>query len=224
MFRAAQNSAKLTFKKIYIIRHGQTDFNLKGIVQGSGVDSGLNAFGVAQSRAFFEAYRHVPFDKVYTSALKRSIETVDLFVKSGIPHEILPGLNEISWGRKEGQPITPEEDAYYHYVLEEWRKGNTALRIEGGESPEDVAQRMMPAVEHIFNRTDEKTILICMHGRAMRILLCLLLSYPLRSMDMFEHENLCLYELNYTGTLFTVEKYNDTRHLRALKPVIQPWY
>lgn len=54
MFRAAQNSAKLTFKKIYIIRHGQTDFNLKGIVQGSGVDSSLNDFGVAQSRAFLK--------------------------------------------------------------------------------------------------------------------------------------------------------------------------
>lgn len=224
MFRAAQNSVKLTFKKIYIIRHGQTDFNLKGIVQGSGVDSSLNEFGVAQSRAFFEAYRHIPFDKVYTSALRRSIETIDLFLKSGIPHEALPGLNEISWGRKEGQPITPEEDAYYHYVLEEWRKGNTSLRIEGGESPEDVAKRMMPALDHIFSRPEEKTILICMHGRAMRILLCLLLSYPLRSMDMFEHENLCLYELNYTGSLFTVEKYNDTRHLSTLKPLMQPQY
>lgn len=224
MFRAAQNSAKLTFKKIYIIRHGQTDFNLKGIVQGSGVDSSLNDFGIAQARAFFEAYRHVPFNKIYTSALKRSIETVQPFLHAGIPHEALSGLNEISWGRKEGQPITPEEDAYYHYVLEEWRKGNTSLRIEGGESPEDVAQRMMPAVEHIFSRTDEKIILICMHGRAMRILLCLLLNYPLRSMDMFEHENLCLYKLNYTGTLFTIEKYNDTRHLSTLKSVIQPWY
>lgn len=224
MFRAAQNSAKLTFKKIYIIRHGQTDFNLKGIVQGSGVDSSLNDFGMAQARAFFEAYRHVPFNKIYTSALKRSIETVQPFLHAGIPHEALSGLNEISWGRKEGQPITPEEDAYYHYVLEEWRKGNTSLRIEGGESPEDVAQRMMPAVEHIFSRTDEKIILICMHGRAMRILLCLLLNYPLRSMDMFEHENLCLYKLNYTGTLFTIEKYNDTRHLSTLKSVIQPWY
>ncbi|MCS6972984.1 MAG: histidine phosphatase family protein [Cyclobacteriaceae bacterium] len=224
MFRAAQNSAKLTFKKIYIIRHGQTDFNLKNIVQGSGVDSSLNDFGRAQSLAFFEAYRHVPFDKVYTSALKRSIESVDMFLKAGIPHEKLAGLNEISWGRKEGQPITPEEDAYYHYVLDQWRKGNTSLRIEGGESPEDVVARMMPAVEHIFNRPDEKTILICMHGRAMRILLCLLLNYPLRSMDMFEHENLCLYELNYTGSLFTVEKYNDTRHLIRLKSGLKTVY
>ncbi|MCK6618393.1 MAG: histidine phosphatase family protein [Cyclobacteriaceae bacterium] len=206
----------MSTKKLYIIRHGQTDFNLKGIVQGSGVDSSLNDFGRLQAQAFYRAYRHISFDRVYTSALKRSIETVSDFIASGIPHEVLPGLNEISWGRKEGQPITPEEDAYYHYVLNEWRKGNTGLRIEGGESPEDVVRRMAPAAKTILSRADEHTILICMHGRAMRILLCYLLNYPLKSMDVFEHENLCLYVLNHTGTMASVETYNDTRHLKSL--------
>jgi probable phosphoglycerate mutase len=206
----------LITKKIYIIRHGQTDFNLKGIVQGSGVDSSLNAFGRIQSEAFYNTYRHVPFSKVYTSALKRSIESVSGFLNLGIPHEVLPGLNEISWGRKEGQPITPEEDAYYHDMLNEWRKGNTSLRIEGGESPDDVVARMKPAVQTILSRSEEHTVLVCMHGRAMRILLCHLLNYPLKSMDVFEHENLCLYVLNFTGTMVSVETYNDTRHLKGL--------
>jgi probable phosphoglycerate mutase len=217
MYRAAQNSAKPTSKKIYIIRHGQTDYNLKGIVQGSGVDSSLNELGKLQSRAFFQAYKHIAFDKVYTSALRRSIETVSGFLELGIPHEILPGLNEICWGRKEGLPITPEEDAYYHHLLAQWRAGNTSLRIEGGESPEDVAERLRPALAHIFAQTHETTILICMHGRAMRILLCLLLNYPLNNMDLFEHENLCLYVLQHTGSLTTIETYNDTRHLLQVK-------
>jgi len=207
----------LNTKKIYIVRHGQTDFNLRGIVQGSGVDSSLNDFGRAQAKAFYEAYKHISFDKVYTSVLKRSIESVDHFIKAGIPHDRLVGLNEISWGKKEGQPITPQEDAYYHYMLEQWRKGETHLRIEGGESPEDVVKRMKPAVDHIMQQPNEKTILICMHGRAIRILLCHLLNYPLKSMDMFEHENSCLYLLNYTGSMFAVERYNDTTHLAQLK-------
>ncbi len=203
-------------KKIYIVRHGQTDFNLNGIVQGSGVDSSLNDFGRAQIRAFYEAYKEVAFERVYTSVLKRTIESVEPFIQYGIPHTRLSGLNEISWGKKEGQPITPDEDAYYQYMLGQWRKGETHLRIEGGESPEDVVKRMAPAVEHILQQ-DEKTILICMHGRAIRILLCMLLNYPLRSMDMFEHENACLYLLNYTGSMFSVERYNDTSHLAQLK-------
>lgn len=202
-------------KKIYIVRHGQTDFNLRGIVQGSGVDSSLNAFGRVQAEAFYQEYQHIDFDKVYTSTLKRSQESVENFIKKGLPTEALAGLNEISWGKKEGQAITPEEDTYYNYMLSQWQVGNTALRIEGGESPDEVVIRMKPAVEHILSNPREKTILICMHGRAMRILLCHLLNYPLKSMDMFEHENLCLYVVNYTGSLFNIEVYNDTTHLKA---------
>ena len=205
----------MSSKKIYVIRHGQTDFNLQNIVQGSGVDSSLNNKGRLQAEAFFKAYQSVPFDKVYTSALKRTKETVAPFLKLGIPTESLPGLNEISWGTKEGFPITPEEDQYYHYMLKQWQLGQTSLRIEGGESPEDVVRRMQPALDHIMSRTEEKNVLVCMHGRAIRILLCTLLNEPLKLMDKFEHENLCLYLLSHDGSTFTLERYNDTAHLRS---------
>lgn len=207
----------MSSKKIYIIRHGQTDFNLQGIVQGSGVDSSLNAMGRAQAHAFFETYRSIPFDKIYTSALKRTTETVEEFIRLGIPHESLSGLNEISWGSNEGQKITPEEDAYYHRMMKQWEGGNTSLRIQGGESPEEVAVRQQPVIERIFAHGQGETLLICMHGRAMRILLCQLLHYPLKSMDLFEHTNLCLYLLEFTGTMFRVNKYNDIDHLKNIK-------
>lgn len=207
----------MSSKKIYIIRHGQTDFNLQGIVQGSGVNSSLNAMGRAQAHAFFEMYRSIPFDKIYTSALKRTTETVEEFIRSGIPHESLSGLNEISWGSNEGQKITPEEDAYYHWMMKQWEDGNTSLRIQGGESPEEVALRQQVVLERIFNHGPGETVLICMHGRAMRILLCQLLHYPLKSMDLFEHTNLCLYLLEFTGTMFKVNRYNDVSHLKYVK-------
>lgn len=182
-------------------------------MQGSGIDSSLNNQGRLQAKAFFDYYRAVPFDKIYTSMLKRTVETMRPFISAGFPYESLGGLNEISWGTKEGQKITPEEDAYYHWMLRQWQEGKTDLRIEGGESPEDVTLRQRPAIEHISSKTEEKTVLVCMHGRAIRILLCNLLNYPLRSMDLFEHQNLCLYLLNYTGTMYSVQKFNYTRHL-----------
>ena len=186
---------------------------MQNIVQGSGVDSSLNNQGRLQAEAFFNAYRNVPFDKVYTSALKRTAETVASFIKLGIPTEPLRGLNEISWGTKEGFAITPEEDEYYHYMLKEWQQGNTSLRIEGGESPEDVVKRMQPAIDHIMAHADEKNVLVCMHGRAIRILLCTLLKKPLKFMDTFEHQNLCLYLVSYDGSVFSIERNNDTSHL-----------
>jgi broad specificity phosphatase PhoE len=203
----------LSSKKIYLIRHGQTDFNLRGIVQGSGVNSSLNDTGRAQAKAFYAKYGEVPFDKIYTSALKRSQESVQSFIDKGISYESLAGLNEISWGTKEGQSITPEEDEYYHYMLRQWHEGNTSLKIEGGESPEDVVDRMRPVIAHIMSRVDEQIILICMHGRAIRILLCYLLNQPLKNMDSFEHQNLGLYLLNYSEGKFSVERNNDTTHL-----------
>ncbi len=205
----------MSSKKIYLIRHGQTDYNLRGIVQGSGVDSSLNEFGVAQAKAFFKTYGQVAFDAIYTSVLQRTRQSVQDFIDRGIPYVAVAGLNEISWGKKEGQSITPDEDAYYHWMLKQWQEGNTSLRIEGGESPEEVATRQKPIIESIL-KSDAKTILICMHGRAMRILLCQLLNYPLKSMDTFEHANLCLYQLHFTGTMFTIEKHNDVKHLAMI--------
>ena len=200
-------------KKIYLIRHGQTDYNLKRVVQGSGIDAPLNDTGKRQAALFYEAFQDVPFDKVYTSVLQRSIQSVEQFIAKGVPHEALDGLNEINWGTREGMTITPEEDAYYYDVIGQWQSGNTTLRIDGGESPQDVFDRQKKALQIILSNPHEENILVCMHGRAMRIFLCQMLNYPLRCMDLFEHSNLCLYQLVYTGSMFQVERFNDITHL-----------
>lgn len=215
---ADQKYDKLKIKKIYLVRHGQTDYNLQGIVQGSGIDASLNETGRKQADLFFEKFNSVRFDKVYTSALQRSIQSVEKFIEMGIPHQVVPELNEINWGTREGMKITPEEDAYYHDVLRQWQEGNVSLEIEGGESPQQVFDRQTKAIELILSNTQEEQILVCMHGRAMRVLLCQMLNYPLRCMDMFEHSNLCLYRLNYLGSMFNVEQFNYTAHLNGFKP------
>ncbi len=186
-------------------------------MQGSGIDSSLNNTGQLQAQAFFQHYKHIPFDAIYTSQLKRSKESISLFLTNGITHQSSEALNEINWGSKEGTNITPEEDAYYHWLLKQWQSGNTSLKIEGGESPEDVAQRQVPFIQKMLSKNKEKTILICMHGRAIRIFLCQLLNYPLYSMDLFEHRNLGLYLLTYTGSMIKVEGFNEDSHLHQIR-------
>ena len=203
-------------RTIFLLRHGQTDFNVQGIVQGSGVDSSLNETGRRQAAQFFAAYGHIPFDKVYTSALRRTHESVQQFLDAGLPHEAHPGLNEISWGEREGTRITMEEDAEYREVLADWAAGRTASRLTGGESPEEVAARQRPFIELLKAREEDQTVLVCMHGRAMRVMLCQLLNYPLRCMEGFEHSNLCLYKLEFTGTVFTVKNFLDVTHLKVV--------
>ena len=206
----------MSVKKIYLIRHGQTDFNVQNIVQGSGVDSSINETGRQQAAQFFTAYQQLPFDKVYTSALRRTHQSVRQFLELGLPHEQHTALNEISWGVREGTRITPEEDAEYRGVLDQWNRGETHARLTGGESPDEVAARQRPFIERLKTCPAEQTVLVCMHGRAMRVLLCQLLNYPLRCMDSFEHHNLCLYKLHYTGSVFTVRNFLDVSHLSDL--------
>jgi len=208
-----KNIRKLKSKKIYLIRHGQTDFNFQNIVQGGGVDSDLNETGRAQAQAFYKVYKSIPFDKVYTSALKRSIQSVEGFIKDGHKHEIHPELNEIHWGIKEKIKITEDENDYYVNIVNCWKNGQTELCIEGGESPNAVAERLRKFLDLILTREDEETILICMHGRAMRIFLCVMLNYELKCMDQFAHKNLGLYVINHTGSMFNIETYNSLEHL-----------
>jgi len=206
----------LLTKKIYLVRHGQTEYNLRGVVQGSGIDAPLNRNGELQAKAFFNAYNHVFFDKIFYTGLRRTKQSVQGFLDLGLSHEAVPDLNEISWGRYEGVPMTHEENKYYEHMLERWSSGDLDYAIEGGESPIKVAKRLKKGIDYILSQEGE-IFLICMHGRAMRILLSLLLGYDLKYMDVFKHQNLGLYILNQNSLgIFSVEKNNCGEHLKDL--------
>ncbi|OHX68139.1 histidine phosphatase family protein [Flammeovirga pacifica] len=204
-------------KHIYIIRHGETDFNKKGYVQGNSVDSNLNKTGIDQSLDFFNKYNHIAFDKIYTSSLKRTLQSVQPFVNLGIPFEQLSGLNEISWGEKEGRPLTPQDNLNHKKLLNEWNSGNYHYKLADAESPFEVAQRQRLAMHYILSNQSEDNVLICTHGRAMKILVSTLMDEPLKDMDQYEHSNLALYHLAYSNKKFRIIQANDTRHLANVK-------
>jgi len=205
----------LATKKIYIVRHGQTDYNLKGVVQGSGIDAPINENGRQQAAKFFEAHRHLKLDKVYYTGLQRTKQSIQQFLDLGLPHLALPELNEISWGKYEGVPMTHDENQYYLHMLSRWAQGDLDYAIAGGESPNLVKKRLKVGIAKILEEGHEQ-VLVCMHGRAMRMLMSILLGYPLQYMDLFEHQNLCCYELTLMGEeQFRLDRYNDTSYLLA---------
>lgn len=202
-------------KNIYLIRHGQTDFNLKGIVQGGRVDTDLNDTGRAQAQLFYDNYHHIPFDKIYTSALKRSQQSVQQFIDKPLPHEALAGLNEISWGDMDGKIASDIDSHIYWNMVRSWAAGDVEAKIESGESPLEVQQRIIPTMAKIASQIEERNVLICMHGRAMRILLATVLGKDLHTMDDYEHNNLCLYLLKYENGTYNLVKGNDIAHLQC---------
>jgi len=201
-------------KEIYIIRHGETELNKLGIVQGRGINSDLNDTGRGQATAFYAMYKDVPFEKVYTSKLKRTHQTVQGFIDAGIPWEQEAGLDELAWGKWEGKPNDDNAMAAFKAIVQAWNDGDYDAHFEGGESPNQVLLRLTEAMDLIKSRKDEKLILICMHGRAMRLLLCLLMNKPLSEMGDFPHQNTTLYKIELTGDEFNIIEFNNTDHLK----------
>jgi probable phosphoglycerate mutase len=201
-------------KELYIIRHGETDLNKQGIVQGRGINSDLNDTGRMQAAAFYKAYKDVPFDKVYTSKLKRTHQTVKGFIDAGIPWEQLEGLDELAWGIWEGKPNDENAICAFKGLMEQWEAGDYDAHFEGGESPNDVVKREQQALDIIKAATNEKRVLVCMHGRAMRLFLCLLTNKPIAEMTEFPHQNTTLYKVELSGEQFVITEFNNTDHLK----------
>jgi len=214
-----QKSTLTSTKTIYIIRHGQTDFNQMGIVQGSGVDTDLNNTGIKQAEAFFSRYNHIPFQKIYVSSLKRTHQTVAPFNSLNIPIEILPELNEINWGILEGKIQDEDTKKLFFNQLKRWREGFLNEAVEGGETPTEMQDRQKVGLNKI-EAENLSPVLICMHGRAMRGFLCLLTNTPLQEMDIFPHNNICLYVLEKpVGSYhYNIITQNSQKHLDTIIP------
>ncbi|MEM6395199.1 MAG: histidine phosphatase family protein [Bacteroidota bacterium] len=206
-------------KTIYLVRHGQTDYNLKGIVQGSGVDASLNDTGRAQARAFYDAYQNKPFELVITSALKRTRESVAHFIEDGIPHLTTADINEMHWGVHEGKVGTPESKAEYQRIKDGWAVGDIDGRIGGGESAREMGERLQRFLDMLKQRP-EQLLLVCSHGRAMCGLVTLMQGLPIHRMNEFRHSNLGLWLAHSEGEHYRFESKNDLSHLEKLSPVV----
>lgn len=203
-------------KKIYLIRHGQTGHNHRGIVQGRYVNSKLSKKGYRQATAFFEAYKDVSFQKVYTSTLQRTKQTVQQFLDLGLPYEELPGLDEICWGESEGLFADGENNKKYWDIINTWKSGNLYPRLEGGENPLDVQKRQEEALNHIASQPED-LVLACMHGRALKIMLAWITGLHMKDMDSFDHDNLSLYILDYENNNWTIDTHDERDHLSRTK-------
>jgi broad specificity phosphatase PhoE len=201
-------------KELYIIRHGETDLNAQGIVQGRGINSDLNATGRAQGEAFYKRYKHIPFDKLYTSTLKRTHQTVQHFIEDGLAWEQLSGLDELAWGEWEGKSSNDQSRMAFREMVEQWQSGNYDAKFSGGESPAEVEIRLTEAIDIITSKSGEDLVLICMHGRAMRLLFCILTGKPLSQMVDFPHLNTTLYRFKYKDGKFDLIDFNNTDHLK----------
>ena len=214
------NSADTTF---YFVRHGQTEYNRKGIVQGRKIDSVLNATGRAQARKLARRLAGVSFDALYSSTMRRAVETADALAEPHpeTPRFALEDLEEMSWGAYEGQPATDEVLRAFDAIKEKWRAGDFDCAVEGGESVRGVQQRALRALDHIAEKHEGGTVLVVAHGRFLRILIATLLEdYGLERMHEVKHTNTAVNRLVCCGDTYTADLLNCTAHLERAEAVL----
>lgn len=195
--------------KLYIIRHAETEYNKKGIIQGSEVDSDINHVGESQANSFYEYYKDINFDKIYVSDLKRTFQTIKRFTKNGLSYEKLKEFNEISWGINQGKSDDLED---YARLIDTWLAGNLDNKFEEGESPNEMSVRLVKGFNKVLD-DDYDTVLLCIHGRALRILLSKIIDNDLTKMDKYVHSNTGLYILEYKNGKYEILGSNLRDHL-----------
>ena len=196
--------------KLYIIRHAETEYNKKGIIQGSEVDSDINDVGESQANSFYEYYKDINFDKIYVSDLKRTFQTIRRFTENGLSYEKLKEFNEISWGINQGKSDDLED---YARLIDTWLAGNLDNKFKEGESPNEMSARLVKGFNKVLD-DDHDTVLLCIHGRALRILLSKIIDNDLTKMDKYVHSNTGLYILEYKNGKYEILGSNLRNHLK----------
>ncbi len=162
---------------IYFARHGQTDWNTLGKVQGS-TDIPLNENGIEQARRLCEYFEkeNIALEKVYTSRQIRAVQTArTVSERFGLEYETVAGLEEMNMGAFEGH-TWPEIEALYPEELGKWNSDRRYVATPGGESCQMVMERVFRAIDRIIGQYDvpsEKNLLIISHGAVILTLIAL---------------------------------------------------
>lgn len=152
-------------KRLYLLRHGQTEFNVKKLVQGR-CDSPLTVLGRQQARAaaaWLKAHGVVP-DKVVSSPLSRAMDTASLVATEllGPDAAVEPceGIIERSYG-------TFEEGPHDALPTDVWDPGEDLIPF-GGEGSHALQERMVATLTNLMSAKDTETLLAVSHGSASR--------------------------------------------------------
>lgn len=162
--------------RLYLIRHGQTAWNVEGRAQGHS-DVGLDDEGLRQSRLLGKAFRDVSLSRVVSSDLSRALETArEVAQATGTPLAIDPRLREQCFGDWEGR------------LYADWRSEIEIHASNSGQLPADFAPPRGESIRQVWDRIGdfaeglhraEGDLAVVSHGGAAGLLLARLRGEPI---------------------------------------------
>ncbi|KAJ0401243.1 hypothetical protein P43SY_010967 [Pythium insidiosum] len=203
--------------RLYLCRHGQTEYNRLCKYQGRGVDTVLNGMGLLQATCLAHAMRHVPLRAIYSSSLRRAFETATLVAKFHPKVELqhFSDLEEMSFGVMEGQDHVLFEDVV-DSVHAQWDGGDFGVRFPSGECPLDVVSRGVSRINALVQAAQgQDHVLIVAHGRFNKVVLAQMLDGHLNNMHELHQDNTCVNVVDYDHDThqYHAVALNNTIHL-----------
>ena len=190
-------------KKLYLIRHGQTDWNLAHRIQGK-QDIPLNEAGKRQARFLAKGMENRPVGSVFSSRLSRARETAGFLAESQkAPLFIVDGLEEISYGKWEGMTLL-EIQQYFPERFAQWWKDPVNGAPPDGESQMDVLRRTAAAMEAIQKHMaagGAQAAAVVSHGASIHCMLAWLLKEEAPSDCPIHNASICCLRGNENGHL-----------------------
>jgi probable phosphoglycerate mutase len=203
-------------RQLFFIRHGETDNNKAGIIQGRSIDASINKVGRRQAEAIKQALQQYDIHRIVASGLRRTHETLEpLASERKLEVEKYSELDEINFGILEGQSFKEIKGDVLE-VHEQWKSGNVHFAPRNGESPQEAFNRANAKIIDVLEATENENIVFMIHGRLTRILLSEWLGYGLKNMHKIEHQNGAINHLNWEAGTFEAVRLNMTDHLVEL--------
>ncbi|MCB2288931.1 histidine phosphatase family protein [Clostridium sp. CS001] len=198
--------------KIYITRHGETEWNKAGRMQGW-KNSDLSEKGIENAKKLGESLNHVDFDCIYCSPLGRTIETAKC-IRGNKNTEIITkeALKEMGFGLWEGMEHTKVKELYAAQHFNLWNKPNLYEPVQG-ESFEELLCRTREVLNEIMNSKHEN-ILIVSHAILIKAIYAIIKNYSLEDFwnPPFMHDT-CLTVLEIKNNEVSIILEADVSHL-----------
>lgn len=202
--------------RIYITRHGQTQWNQERRLQGW-KDAPLTELGIKQAEELGNRIKKIDLDHIYCSPLGRTKKTAEIALDGkNIPLSLDERLKEINMGDWEGIDAEKvKENHPKHYNLF-WNSPDK-YEPDTGESYIDIYDRVTDALDEIISKHSDENILIISHGCASKVMLAYFEGRPLGELwesDSLKETSLSLVEID--GEEVNIRMYGDTSHLDNL--------
>ena len=200
----------------YLVRHGETDWNLTERIQGQ-VDVTLNATGRRQVSHLTRRLEDVRIDAIYSSDLVRTHETAQIIAADrDIAIATDPDLREFSFGEWEGLTSEEVEARQPGAMAERMSAGNEAFAAPGGEDTWQVLERVRSFCERTAERHDpSEDILVVAHGGSIRALAVALLDLAATDFWRFRIHCASLGIVRNHPDCRVLVRWNDISHLPA---------